>query len=59
MVEALLLAAGVYVYRQRHNLFGFRGKEGDSYASSNLRMTMVVLVFIHAVILLALMIFEV
>jgi hypothetical protein len=59
MVEVLLLVAGVYVYRQRHNLFGFRGNENDSYASSNLRMTMLVLVWIHAVILIAIMIFEV
>jgi len=59
LIEVFLLAAGGYGFRQRHALFGFRGKEGDTSASSNLRMIMVVLVWIHAVIITALMIYEV
>ena len=58
-LEVLILAAGVYIFRQRKKLFGYKGEEGDTYASANLRMIMVVLVWIHAVIITALMIYEV
>jgi len=58
-LELLILAAGVYMFRHRDKFFGYKGAEGDTYASANLRMVMVVLVWIHAVIITALMIFEV
>ena len=59
LLEVLIIAAGVYIYRQRTMLFGYKGEEGDTYASANLRMIMVVLVWIHAVIITGLMIYEV
>ena len=58
-LEVLIIGAGIYIYRQRKKLFGYKGEEGDTYASANLRMIMVVLVWIHAVIITALMIYEV
>jgi hypothetical protein len=59
IIEFLLIIGGIYIYRQREKLFGFRGKEGDTSAASNLRMIMIVLMWIHAVIITALMIYEV
>ena len=59
ILELLIIAAGVYIYRNRTKFFGYKGVEGDTYASANLRMIMVVLVWIHAVIITALMIYEV
>jgi len=59
VVELLIIAAGVYVFRSREKLFGYRGKEGDTYASANLRLAMVVLIWVHSVIFTAIMIFEV
>ena len=56
-VEVLVIAAGVYVFRHRKKFFGYKGRETDTYASANLRMWMVVLVWIHAVILTGLMVF--
>lgn len=58
-LEVLIIGAGIYIFRQRKKLFGFKGEENDTYASANLRMIMVVLVWIHAVIITALMIYEV
>lgn len=58
-LEVLILAAGVYIYRNRKAFFGYKGVEGDTYASANLRMIMVVLVWIHAVIITGLMIYEI
>lgn len=58
-LEVLIISAGIYIFRQRKKLFGFKGEENDTYASANLRMIMVVLVWIHAVIITALMIYEV
>ena len=55
----LVLAAGVYAFRHRKQFFGYHGNEGDTYASANLRMWLVILVWIHAVIITTLMIFEV
>ncbi len=55
----LVFSAGLYIIRKRKTFFGYRGNEGDSYASANLRMWLVILVWIHAVIITALMIFEV
>lgn len=59
VLELLVIGAGVYVFRKREQLFGYKGKEGDTYASANLRLAMVVLIWIHAVIFMAIMIFEV
>ena len=59
LVEVALIGAGIYIYKQRKKLFGYKGEEGDTYASANLRMIMVVLVWIHAVIITALMIYEI
>lgn len=55
----LVLAAGFYAFRHRKKFFGYHGSEGDTYASANLRMWLVILVWIHAVIITTLMIFEV
>ncbi len=55
----LLLAAGFYMLRNREKFFGHRGDGSDSYASANLRMWLVILVWIHAVVITALMVFEV
>lgn len=58
-VEALIIWAGVYFYRNRKKFFSHKQGEGDTYASANLRMAMVVLIWIHSVIVGAIMIFEV
>ena len=58
-VEALIIWAGIYFIRNRHKFFGYKGQEGDTYASANLRLAMVVLIWIHSVIVGAIMIFEV
>jgi hypothetical protein len=55
----LILGTGLYIFRNRQLFFGYKGAEGDTYASSNLRMWLVILVWIHAVIITTLMIFEV
>ncbi len=54
-----VIAAGIVILRGRKTLFAHKGKEGDSYASANLRMWLVILVWIHAVVITAIMIFEV
>ena len=59
ILELLIIGAGIYIYRNRKAFFGYKGEEGDTYASANLRMIMVVLVWIHAVIITALMIYEI
>jgi len=59
VLELLIIGAGVYVFRKREKLFAYKGLEGDTYASANLRLAMVVLIWIHAVIITAVMIFEV
>ena len=59
VVELLIIGAGVYVFRSREKLFGYLGKEGDTYDSANLRLAMVVLIWVHSVIIAAIMIFEV
>ena len=59
VLEVLIIGAGIYIYRNRKAFFGYKGEEGDTYASANLRMIMVVLVWIHAVIITALMIYEI
>ena len=59
MVLLLLLCAGIYILRHRRQFFGIHAAEGDTYASANLRMWLIILVWIHAVLLTTLMIFEV
>jgi hypothetical protein len=59
LLELVIILAGIYIFRQRKKLFAYRREEGDTYASANLRMIMVVLVWIHAVLITALMIYEV
>lgn len=54
----LLLAVGVYLVRNRQRFFSHAGDPADSYASANLRLWLVVLVWIHAVLLTVLMIIE-
>jgi hypothetical protein len=58
-LEVLLIASGIYMFRNRKKFFSYKGQEGDNYASANLRMIMVVLVWIHAVIITGLMIYEI
>ncbi len=55
----LVFSAGIYMFRQRKQFFGYHGEEGDTYASANLRMWLVILVWLHAVVITAVMIFEV
>ncbi|MEY2530218.1 MAG: hypothetical protein QOI96_303 [Verrucomicrobiota bacterium] len=59
LVLVLLLAAGFYMLRNRKKFFSYKGDPSDTYASANLRMAMVVLIWIHAVIVTIIMIFEV
>ncbi len=59
LLLAVVLAAGVYMFRHRKQFFGYHGEEGDTYASANLRMWLVILVWLHATIITAVMIFEV
>ena len=59
VVLLMLLTAGFYMLRNRRKFFGYRGDASDSYASSNPRMVMVILIWIHAVIVTIVMIFEV
>jgi hypothetical protein len=50
VIELLVIGAGIYLFRQREKLFRYQGKEGDTYASANLRLAMVVLIWIYSVI---------
>lgn len=59
MLLLLLLAAGFYILRHRKQFFGHRADANDSYASANLRMWLVILVWLHAVAITGLMIYEV
>jgi hypothetical protein len=59
VVLLLLIGAGAYMFRNRRKFFGYTGDASDSYASANLRMWMVILIWIHSVIITAIMIFEV
>ncbi|MBA3961211.1 MAG: hypothetical protein H0X40_04820 [Chthoniobacterales bacterium] len=55
----LVLSAGVYAIRNRKTFFDHKADSMDSAASANLRMWMIILVWVHAVVLTALMIYEV
>jgi hypothetical protein len=46
VLELLIIGAGFYVFRKREKLFAYKGKEGDTYASANLRLAMVVIIWI-------------
>jgi len=35
VLERLIIAAGIYMFRKREKLFAYKGKEGDTYASAN------------------------
>jgi hypothetical protein len=59
IVLVMLLVAGFYMLRNRKKFFSYKGDPSDSYASANLRMAMVVLIWIHATIVTIIMIFEV
>ena len=51
-----VLIAGFIIFRSRKKLFSYKGDASDTYASANLRMAMVVLVWLHALFLTAWMI---
>ena len=55
----LLLTAAIYMIRNRKKFFSHTGDPGDTYASANLRMWMVILILIHAIVITTIMIFEV
>lgn len=59
MTEVLIIVAGIYLIRCREKLFGYKGSEGDTYAAANLRLAMLVIIWIHAIIMNTIMIFEV
>ncbi|GEM_PF-4442043 len=59
IVLLLLIAAAIYMFRNRKKFFSHSGDPGDTYASANLRLWMVVLILIHAIVVTAIMIFEV
>ena len=59
VVEILIIGAGIYLFQQRKKLFAHIGQEGDTSASANLRLAMVVMIWIHSVVLTAIMILEV
>ena len=59
VVLLLLLAAAIYMVRNRKKFFSHTGDPGDTYASANLRMWMVILILIHAIVITTIMIFEV
>lgn len=55
----LLICAAIYLVKNRKKFFGYHGDPGDTYASANLRMWMVILILIHAIVITGIMIFEV
>jgi hypothetical protein len=55
----ILISAAIYLIRNRKQFFGYKGDPGDTYASANLRMWMVILILIHAIVITGIMIFEV
>ena len=55
----LLVTAAIYMVRNRKRFFSHTGDPGDTYASANLRMWMVILILIHAIVITTIMIFEV
>jgi len=59
LIEVLIIWAGIYFVRHREKFFSHKRGEDDTYASANLRLAMVVLIWVHSVIVTAIMIFEV
>ncbi|CAN5543878.1 hypothetical protein BH20VER1_BH20VER1_19020 [soil metagenome] len=59
LLLVLVLLGGFSVFRSREKMLSHRGDLSDSYASGNLRMWMVLLVWIHAVVILIAMIYRV
>ena len=59
VVLVMLLASTIYMFRNRGKFFCPSGDPGDTPASANLRMWMVILILIHAIIVTTIMIFEV
>lgn len=59
VVLVLLIASAVYLVRNRQRFFGYHGDPGDTRASANLRLWMIVLILIHAIIITTIMVFEV
>ncbi|PYK30746.1 MAG: hypothetical protein DME57_05995 [Verrucomicrobia bacterium] len=59
LIEVVIIYVGIYFIRHREKFFGHKSDEDDTYASANLRMVMVVLVWIHSFVITAIMIFEV
>ena len=55
----LLITAAIYLIRNRKKFFGYHGDPGDTYASANLRMWMIILILIHAIVITGIMILEV
>ena len=56
---ALLICLTIYLLRNRQKFFSHKGDPGDTYASANLRLWMVILILIHAIVITTIMIFEV
>lgn len=59
VVLLLLIGSAIYIVRNRNKFFGYTDDPGDTRASANLRMWMIVLILIHAIIVTTIMIFEV
>ena len=59
VVFIALITGTTYLFRNRTRFFGYRSDPGDTRASANLRLWMVILILIHAIIISAIMIFEV
>ncbi|HZR78149.1 MAG TPA: hypothetical protein VFA58_03025 [Chthoniobacterales bacterium] len=59
LMELIILFVGIYFIRHRETFFGHTSDENDTYASANLRMALVILVWIHSVIITGIMLFEV
>jgi len=59
VVLLLLIGSAIYIVRNRKKFFGHTEDPGDTRASANLRMWMIVLILIHAIIVTTIMIFEV
>ena len=59
VVLLLLLTSAICMFRNRKKFFCPTADPGDTYASANLRMWMVILILIHAIIITTIMIFEV
>jgi hypothetical protein len=57
-VELLIIYAGIYFIWNRGRFLGSKDQAGDTYASANLRLAMVALIWVHSVLVGGIMIFE-